>query len=648
LAESIANAHANEFITLIQNNLARLATVNLEFLRERLVTAETAYTDAERAALKYAKDNDLAGSNVKAIQNALAQRYNHLFGRLHELILNRAKSEARFREYRSSSSNAVVFDPEVGTEFSRLSELDAKLKVAKEAGIDNLYFFEQLKSERSTLLSALKEFGKRRMKSSEMEFKAAKEAESLLRNELEKTQDEERRLYSKMVDFSAFRDSADAARENFKQVRKRFEDAQLNAQNEQNIVLLIDKARTPQSPTSPNVNLIIGLGVICSFLGSIFLTIAVDSVDQTIGSVLDLTKTLNTPVLGMIPRFSDSSLYGYGYEYEGYGVDVSRVSKFTGSFKSVTGVFKTSTDRPSPKKKVRQKGQPMVETAPVLSPEATEAVDEVDSLIKELSEDTNSGTKLHGRLEEVTENFVRPDSEGLSDSQVVDCNTLPGHGFEIYEHVVAHGKQWTRVSEAFREVFVAIESYSKQAMNSILIASGDKGDGKSTIAANLAVVYAQSGRRTVLIDADIRLPSVQESIGIPEGAIGLTDFLAQDVGAMEIVYPTENESLFVIPAGTLAGPSPQLGTGKKLKELLELLSDDFDTIIIDGPPVLHVADGLTISRMVDGVALVVRNGKTLKETAKWVTNRLQYLEANVLGVIYNDVPKMHNFSRYSY
>jgi capsular exopolysaccharide synthesis family protein len=346
-------------------------------------------------------------------------------------------------------------------------------------------------------------------------------------------------------------------------------------------------------------------------------------------------------MLGMIPRLSDEGDYYYDY-----GKDRSlkgTLSNISGSFSSIgkglTGVF-SKPQTPI----VNGLGEgPLVESQDCHRENAeTTDLHRVDLLGDSLEELS---------LEETTENFNQSEVVGnpsLYDSQIVDFETPTDEGFKVLDDVVTLSKQWSRVSEAFREVYVAIQSKVSEECKSMLVTSADKGDGKTTVAVNLAMVYAQSGRRTVIIDADLRSPSINELIGVPEEAFGLSDYFADEVGAFDIFYPTDNESLFVIPAGTLIGPFPQFGTGKKLKDLIDLLKDDFDTIIIDGPPVLHVADGLTISRIVDGVALVVRNGKTLRDTARWVKSRLVHINAQILGVVYNDVPGVHNFSRYSY
>lgn len=612
LAEKIANAHAKAYILMVQSNLSRLAKTNLYYLEKRGKEAEEKYFETERASLKYAKDNALAGSDVEQIRKTLIEKYQSLYGRLNEAILQRARSESKHRELRGTSTRSVRFDPEVSKEFSRLSTIDAQIKVIKGLGASGSGdFLNELKEERSALFSALRDYNSRQTEASELEYKAASEAESLLRKELQRTIDDERDLYSKMVEFNSLQEKSKTAKDQLTQVQTRLDDAKLNAKNNQHIVMLVDKALIPSGPSSPNRNLFLGLGLMGSFVIGIFLTIALDSVDQTIGSVADVEKSTSIPMLGMIPSFSESKSYGYGY-----GDEVGEIRKTINSLSdSLTNILAIGDLR-------------------------------------------NSFSKLSSISKQMSQTFkplVTGDGENSVSSEETDFLSREGevaimHAPEIAikENVVTYTKQWSRLSEAFNEVFITLQSMIGEKSSSILLASGDKGDGKSTVAANLAISFANAGKRTVLIDADFRLPTMNRFFDFSENLVGVSDFLLGHVGPFDTVYKTQAANLSIIPVGTYVGAYSQLGSGKKFKELIELLSDQYDVILIDGPPILHVADGLALSRIVDGVALVVRNGKTLRETAKWVVGRLNQVGGKVLGIVYNDVPNMHNFSRYTY
>ncbi len=587
LAESIANDHSQAFINSIQTNLSKLAKTNLSYLKQRAKEVEKSYFDAEGKALKYAKDNALAGSDIKQIRRTLVERYDTLFNKLSEATLSRARSEAKYKELRNTYSNNVSFDPVISEEFNRLSKIDAEMKVLKNSGRKGFSeYLDVLKAERTTLYSAIRNFNKRKSESSRIEYKAANKAENLLRTEIKNTTREERELYSKMIEFNSLKEKADNLKQRLKDVDNRLEDAVLNSKSNQHIVQLVDKAIFPTNPNSNKKTLLMALGTIASLVFSIFLTIALDSVDQTIGSIEDMQKNLNVPVLGMVPRFGDGFSYGYGYGEEPSDIRKT-LSSFSDSFTNIV----------------------------TLNNESEQERDFSDP----------DATKSHLR-------------DALNYQQEI----------KVKESVIAFSKQWSRLSEAFREIFVTIQSVRKDKTTSILISSGDKSDGKSTVAANLAVTYANSGKKTIIIDADFRLPSMNNFFDYSENLVGLSDCLLGHIGTYDMVYVTEVPNLSIAPVGTFVGAYSQLGTGAKLKEVIELLSDQYDMIIIDGPPILHVADSLAMARIVDGVALVVRNGKTLKETAKWTVGRLEQVGGNVLGMIYNDVPRLHNFSRYSY
>ena len=619
LAEKIANAHAKQFITLIQSSLSKLAKTNLFYLKKRANEVEEQYTNQENAALAYAKTNSLAGSDVEQVRKTLVQKYQSLYGRLNQVILQRARSESEYRELRNAPSQTIRFNPEVSKEFTRLSTLESQIKSFKRFGTQDSDVFNQIKDERNSLVSALKDFNSRKAEASGIELKAANETESIIRKELKRTITEERELYGKMVDFSALKEKAESLKIVLRQVQARLDDAQLNAKNNQHIITLVDRALVPSGPSSPNRGLFLGFGLMGSLILGIFLTIAIDSVDQTIGSVSDVEKCTSMSMLGMIPSFHDSSRYGYGY-----GDEPGEIRK---TFNSLSGSLTNIL-----------------------------AAGDIRSAISKISSAKN---KTVGQLDKPQDLAFKPlvagEKESSSNHDQTDFITRDaemtasyGTDIPVSDRVLTYTRQWSRLSEAFNEVFITLQSLLGEKAASILVTSADKGDGKSTVAANLAVSFANAGKRTILIDSDFRLPTLNNYFDFSENLVGLSDYLLGHIGAFDSVYKTQAANLSIIPVGTYIGAYSQLGSGKKFKELIELLSDQYDVILIDGPPILHVADGLAISRVVDGVALVVRNGKTRRETAKWVVGRLAQVGGKVLGIVYNDVPNAHSFSRYSY
>jgi len=169
------------------------------------------------------------------------------------------------------------------------------------------------------------------------------------------------------------------------------------------------------------------------------------------------------------------------------------------------------------------------------------------------------------------------------------------------------------------------------------VTSSVRGEGKSTTAINLAYVYAESGKRVLLIDGDLRLPSVAKKMNI-DGSVGLTNFLLDSNKIMIESFRTEiNDNWFVVPCGPIPPNPSELLASKKMEKLLTILSEYFDCIIIDLPPVNIVSDAVAISKYLTGMILVVRQNYTEKDEYENCKRQLKLSNVNVLGVVMNSV-----------
>lgn len=171
----------------------------------------------------------------------------------------------------------------------------------------------------------------------------------------------------------------------------------------------------------------------------------------------------------------------------------------------------------------------------------------------------------------------------------------------------------------------------------IVITSSVAEEGKSVTAANLALVFAETGGRVLLIEADLRRPKVGEYFGIEDG-LGLTNVLAGQLDVGQVLQPWGPDNLTILPAGPLPpNPSEMLGSANMVALLAELRSR-FDTIIIDAPPVVPVTDAAVVAAMADGVVLVVRYGKTTKSQAAATLRDLRAVDAHLFGTVFTMRP----------
>ncbi|WP_198683982.1 polysaccharide biosynthesis tyrosine autokinase [Brachybacterium sp. YJGR34] len=192
-------------------------------------------------------------------------------------------------------------------------------------------------------------------------------------------------------------------------------------------------------------------------------------------------------------------------------------------------------------------------------------------------------------------------------------------------------------AEAYRELRTNLQFVELvEGRRSILVTSSLMGEGKSTCTVNLAHALASSGSRVLLIDADLRSPSVHELLGI-EGEVGLTTLLIGRAALAEVTQPGSTGGLDVITSGTIPpNPSELLGSAA-MEKLLHEAYRRYDVVLIDVPPVLPVADAAVLSRIVGGVLVVAQNERVRRAELERAMAKLQAVDAPVVGMILNRV-----------
>lgn len=170
----------------------------------------------------------------------------------------------------------------------------------------------------------------------------------------------------------------------------------------------------------------------------------------------------------------------------------------------------------------------------------------------------------------------------------------------------------------------------------IAVTSANRSEGKSYNSINLAISFAQIGKKVVVIDCDMRLPTVASKLGV-RAKPGLSDFLIGEAEMKEILQHT-TEGIDIIPAGSIPKDPTGLLESEELEELLDALRQHYDYIMVDLPPVNTVTDAAILSRCIDGFLLVVRHDNTEHKDIAEMLRQLRFAGAKVLGFVYNDVP----------
>ncbi len=190
-------------------------------------------------------------------------------------------------------------------------------------------------------------------------------------------------------------------------------------------------------------------------------------------------------------------------------------------------------------------------------------------------------------------------------------------------------------TELFRALKTNIEfAYDQRERRIMAVTSAKPGEGKTVTIANLAVLYAQSGKRVLLVDANLRKPALHDLFAA-DNREGLADLLAGGVSFDSVVQELSVPNLSLLPAGRLAGPPSELLGSERMLALLESLRIRYDHVLLDTSAMLGVTDSQVLSAFVDGLVLVVRAGKVKQREAMQAMEKMERVRAKVVGVVLN-------------
>ena len=194
-------------------------------------------------------------------------------------------------------------------------------------------------------------------------------------------------------------------------------------------------------------------------------------------------------------------------------------------------------------------------------------------------------------------------------------------------------------AEAFRTIRTNIEFAGlDKGLRTIVVTSSLPGEGKTVVASNLAVAFAQAGRRTILVDTDLRRPGVQTIFGLPD-AQGLTDLVRTDsVKIEDVAQQTEAPNLTVITAGTIpANPAELLGS-RRMEAIVERLKQSAEVVIFDTPPVTAVTDAALMAAKADATIMVIQSHRSSRRIVTEGLEALTKVNARIVGAVLNNVP----------
>ena len=209
-------------------------------------------------------------------------------------------------------------------------------------------------------------------------------------------------------------------------------------------------------------------------------------------------------------------------------------------------------------------------------------------------------------------------------------------------------KPQSNISEAYRTIRTGIEfSNLDKDLKVICMTSSKQNEGKTTVLSNLGVSFAKIDKKVLLIDADLRNPSISKMFDT-SNTQGLMDILLGKRNIQDCVKKTKQENLYILTGGTIPPNPAEVLSSKKMSEFIESIKYEYDYIFIDSPPVGVVSDASIISAYSDGVIFVVGANEVDSNLAKIAKERLDGVKANIVGVILNKFKTDTNSEYYNY
>jgi len=210
---------------------------------------------------------------------------------------------------------------------------------------------------------------------------------------------------------------------------------------------------------------------------------------------------------------------------------------------------------------------------------------------------------------------------------------------EKHATIITHNNPKSPVSEAYRVLRTNIQfSGVDKPLKTILVTSSGPMEGKTTTIANLAVIFAQCGNKVLLVDTDLRRPMLHKVFMLLNDR-GLTNLLTSQNNTVSFIQHDVVKNLDVLTSGTIPPNPSELLSSNAMKNFIEKVKNTYDIILMDSPPVGSVTDASIISTYADGTILVIKSGKTEIETVKRAKELLEKINANIIGVVLNNIDK---------
>jgi capsular exopolysaccharide synthesis family protein len=526
--------------TYIENNYrTRYETTmqSSDWLAKQISDLKQRVETSQEKLIRYQRENGMLGIDEK--QNIITQKLDDLNKSLTEAQADRITKQAAYETARAGKFDEVYEPNSLGASlFQQEANLRSQYAQITTTFGSNYPKSLEIKNQIDQTRRSIEAENQRRLTRLQSEFASAQAREAMLARALDQQKLEANQVNEKSIEFSILKRDLDANRTLYEGLLQKLKEAGVTASLRSSNIRIVDNARVPTTPVSPNWPRNLEVSLSLGLIGGIVLTFLVEALDTTVRTPDETQALLGLPSLGLIPH--------------------SNALKSAGVSRSLRSVSSSLTSH--------------------------------------------------------------------------NASTL-----------IAQSRPNSDIAESFRSLRTSILlSSAVKRPNVILFTSPMPQEGKTTTCVNMAIVLAQRGGRVLLVDADVRRPSMHSIFGL-SNVVGLSSVLAdlEDIeSAVQQCHSIPN--LFVLTAGpTPPHPAELLGS-ERMQQLLERFRTEYDQVILDSSPINLVTDPAVLSPHTDAVLLVVRAGMTSKNALRHARDHLLQINAPLRGVVVNDA-RLHSF-----
>jgi capsular exopolysaccharide synthesis family protein len=520
-----------------------------EWLSQQMLDMKAKLEKSEDELQQYAAENGLLflESDRGNSENVVNQSLRELQDELSKAQASRYEKESLHRLVQSSDYGALpgVFENKLLQDLSvRLAELQRERAELVTTFTGDHPKVRLVQSQIVEIQAALDRERQRAAQRINNDYTAAVKREALVQQAFAEKQKQANAIAEKSVQYGILSREVETNKSVYEGLLQRLKEAGVSAGLKASNIQVVDPARAPFKPVSPNVGLNLGLGAILGLGLGVCAAFLREHLDQTIENAEDVNRFLRAPALAFIP--SIKALNGHGV----------------------------------------------------------------------------SGRVFKGRAADLNLTSAGNPDDGLS---------APAQS----QNYLASNKN-SDLAEAFRTLRTSVLlSGGGRVANSILVTSAQPGEGKTTVAMNLATSLAQLGRRVLLVDADMRRPTIQRYF--PQRGSNLSGYLSGEGTWQAMAYHTAIRGLYVLLCGPLPVDPTELLSSNRMSLLLEEASRQYDFVILDSPPLLNVADARILAGAVDSTILVVKGGDTPRQVVQYAGSQARAAGANLIGVVLNNI-----------